>query len=107
MTREYIIANRKQLYTRENDAGNGFAIGNGDDHVNHCGSEGMALISASHGAGDPAVYFRSAACIIVGDAHGPWAVTIATTPRLGEAEALDQNYREYQRGIPAWARGPG
>ena len=106
MTPEDIIANRKQLYTRENDAGHGFAIGNGDDHVNHCG-EGMALISASHGAGDPAVYFRSGSCIIVGDAHGPWAVTIATTPRLSEAEAIDQNYREYQRGIPAWARGPG
>ncbi len=28
-------------------------------------------------------------------------------PALSELEALMQNYNEYQRDLPPWARGPG
>jgi hypothetical protein len=27
--------------------------------------------------------------------------------RMSETEALMQNYRDYQRNLPPWARGPG
>ncbi len=78
-----IIANRADIYSRENNAGNGFPVGDGNNNVNECQyatptSGTMELLHASESDDDVAVYLQEQACryVLVGDAHGPWAVSI-------------------------------
>lgn len=34
-------------------------------------------------------------------------IAVQPRPRMSETEALMKNYRDYQRDLPPWARGPG
>jgi len=38
---------------------------------------------------------------------GREVISLPPRPRMSETEALMRNYRDYQRNLPPWARGPG
>jgi len=66
-----------EVYKALDDAGMGFPVGEEDDDINELAEVlGAELIVASTSNDKVAVYRRGEQLILVGDAHGPWAVSV-------------------------------
>ena len=76
--RELVALGRyDEAYKALNDAGLGYAVGEEDDDVNEQAERlGAELIVASPSSDRVAVYRRGDQLILVGDANGPWAVSV-------------------------------
>lgn len=65
-----------KLYNKKVNAGEGYAIGDVTDNINEI--EGIGeLIKRAQSDSDIAIYADNYTVTMVGDAHGPWAVSIA------------------------------
>ena len=67
------MTNYNEIWNRENNQGNGFAVGDESDDINEITGLGD-LIERADSDNDVAVYRAGETITIVGDAHGPWAV---------------------------------
>jgi hypothetical protein len=68
------MTNYNAIWNRENNQGNGFAVGDESDDINEIAGLGD-LIERAHSDNDVAVYRDgNATTTIVGNANGPWAV---------------------------------
>jgi len=66
-----------EAYRILNNAGMGYAVGEDDDDINELAELlGAELIVTSTSNDRVAVYRRGEQLILVGDAHGPWAVNV-------------------------------
>lgn len=66
-----------EAYTILNNAGAGYAVGEEDDDINELAELlGAELIVTSTSNDRVAVYRRGEQLILVGDANGPWAVSV-------------------------------
>lgn len=76
--RELVAMGRyDEAYTILNNAGAGYAVGEEDDDINELAELlGAELIVTSTSNDRVAVYRRGEQLILVGDAHGPWAVSV-------------------------------
>lgn len=76
--RELVAMGRyDEAYTILNNAGAGYAVGEEDDDINELAELlGAELIVTSTSDDRVAVYRRGEQLILVGDAHGPWAVSV-------------------------------
>lgn len=63
----------KEIWEKENDAGNGFAVGDESDHINEIRGFGKLIVRAESDT-DVAVYQLGSVTTIVADSAGPWAV---------------------------------
>lgn len=74
----------RELWRKGNGAGKGYEVGSADDDVNEVGpalgelhSEDFELVYQSNSGGEIAVYFSNSGTYVgVGNAYGPWAVTL-------------------------------
>lgn len=76
--RELVALGRyDEAYTILNNAGAGYAVGEEDDDINELAELlGAELIVTSTSNDRVAVYRRGEQLILVGDANGPWAVSV-------------------------------
>lgn len=64
-----------KLFHSGNSAGNGYAVGEENDHVDDIVGIGELIFSQSETNGI-AVYRHADGLTLVGDIHGPWAVDV-------------------------------
>lgn len=76
--RELVALGRyDEAYRILDNAGAGYAVGEDDDDINELAELlGAELIVASPSNNKVAVYRRGEKLILVGDANGPWAVSV-------------------------------
>ena len=64
-----------KTWTEQNNAGNGYSVGNDGADINDLTAELGELVTAARTDRDVAIYRTTAGSLVfVGDSYGPWAV---------------------------------